>query len=109
VEKRNSRRFQVNLPISFTGQGPGIGIVRNLSRGGCQMECLAEITRRDSLVMHLTLSPDEAPLTIEAASVRRCNEYLFSIAFLVMDTKEQERLHLYLLRLEQREQPMDAL
>ena len=52
--------------------------------------------------MHLTLSPDEAPLIIEAASVRRCDEHLFSVAFLVMDTKEQERLRLYLSKLEER-------
>ena len=49
--------------------------------------------------MHLTLTPEEAPLTIEAASVRRCNEHLFSVAFLVMDTKEQERLRAYIARL----------
>ena len=28
---------------------------------------------------------DESPLTIEAASVRRCNDHLFNVAFLVME------------------------
>jgi hypothetical protein len=95
---------QFPLPVRVRASG-----LSATSRGVGARWNLAEITRGDSLVMHLTLSPDDAPLTIETASVRRCNEYLFSIAFLVMDTKEQERLHLYLLRLEQREQPMDAL
>jgi hypothetical protein len=104
VEKRNNRRFQVSLPISFTGIEKGIGIVRNLSKGGCQMESTATITARDSLIMHLTLSPDEAPLMIEAASVRRYDEHLFSVAFLVMDMKEQERLRLYLSNLQKKEQ-----
>jgi PilZ domain len=111
VEKRNNRRFQVNLPITFTftGSVKGMGIARNLSKGGCQMDCMADIMSRGSLVMHLTLSPDEAPLTIEAASVRRCNEHLFSVAFLVMDTKEQERLRLYLSHLEEKKQLEDVL
>lgn len=105
MEKRNNRRFQVSLPISFPGIEKGMGIVRNLSKGGCQMESTATIISRDSLAMHLTLSPDEAPLIIEAASVRRYNEYLFSVAFLVMDMKEQERLRLYLSNLQKNEQP----
>ncbi len=104
-EKRHNRRIQVALPISFMGKEKGIGIVRNLSRGGCQMECMADLAAQDSLIMHLTLSPDEAPLIIEAASVRRCNEHLFSVAFLVMDTKEQERLRLYLSHFDEKQRP----
>ena len=107
MEKRNNRRFQVSLPISFTGLEKGIGIVRNLSKGGCQMESTAPLIAiaRDSLIMHLTLSPDEAPLIIEAASVRRYDEHLFSVAFLIMDVEEQERLRLYLANLQKKEQP----
>lgn len=108
MEKRNNRRFQVSLPISFTGIEKGIGIVRNLSKGGCQMESTAPIIARDSLIMHLTLSPDEAPLAIEAASVRRYDEHLFSVAFLIMDIKEQERLRVYLSNLQKKEQPKGA-
>lgn len=84
------------------GKEQGIGIVRNLSRAGCQMDCMVDLVSQDALSMHLTLSPDEAPLIIEAASVRRCDEHLFSVAFLVMDTKEQERLRLYLSKLEEK-------
>jgi PilZ domain len=104
-EKRHNLRIQVTLPISFMGKEKGIGIVRNLSRGGCQMECMADIAVQDSLIMHLTLSPDEAPLVIEAASVRRCDEHLFSVTFLVMDTKEQERLRLYLSNFDETQRP----
>jgi hypothetical protein len=57
------------------------------------------------LIMYLTLSPDEAPLIIEAASVRRYDEHLFSVAFLVMDTKEQEKLRLYLSQFEKEQRP----
>jgi hypothetical protein len=107
-EKRHNRRIQVTLPISFIGKEKGIGIVRNLSRGGCQMESMADLPAQNSLIMHLTLSPDEAPLIIEAASVRRCDEHLFSVAFLVMDTKEQERLRLYLSRFNETQRPKGA-
>ncbi len=82
-----------------------MGIVRNLSRGGCQMESMADIVVQDSLIMHLMLSPDEAPVIIEAASVRRCGEHLFSVAFLVMDTKEQERLRRYLSNFDEPQRP----
>ena len=41
---------------------------------------------------------------IEAASVRRYDEHLFSVAFFVMDMKEQERLRLYLSNLQKKEQ-----
>ena len=69
------------------------------------MECMSDLAAQDSLIMHLTLSPDEAPLIIEAASVRRCDEHLFSVAFLVMDTKEQERLRLYLSHFDEKQRP----
>jgi hypothetical protein len=46
------------------------------------MESMVEITTRRAVTMQLTLPAEEAPLTIEAASVRRCNEHLFSVAFL---------------------------
>jgi PilZ domain len=104
-EKRHNRRIQVTLPISFMGKEKGIGIVRNLSRGGCQMECMADLPSQNSLIMHLTLSPDDAPLIIDAASVRRCDEHLFSVAFLVMDTKEQERLRVYLAHFDETQRP----
>ena len=104
-EKRHNRRIQVTLPISFMGKEKGIGIVRNLSRGGCQMECMADLAAQNSLIMHLTLSPNEAPLIIEAASVRRYDEHLFSVAFLLMDAKEQERLRLYLSNFDEKPRP----
>ncbi len=107
MEKRHSPRFQVNLPITFTGSVKGMGIIRNLSKGGCQMDSMIDITSRDRLVLHVTLTPEEAPLLIQAASVRRCNERLFNVAFLVMDMKEQERLRLYLAHLEEKEQHND--
>jgi hypothetical protein len=102
VEKRHSSRFQVNLRISFER---GIGIVRDLSIGGCQMESMVDIPTRDSLIMHVTLSPDEPPLTIDAARIHRCSEYRFSVTFLVMATKEKERLRLYLRSLEENKRP----
>jgi hypothetical protein len=108
VEKRHNPRSPVTLPITFTGRVKGMGIARNLSKGGCQMDCMADIRSRDCLVLHVTLTLEQAPLTIEAASVRRCNEHLFNVAFLVMDTKEQERLRLYLAHLEQKEQHKDV-
>lgn len=107
-EKRHNRRIQVTLPISLIGKEKGIGIVRNLSRGGCQMESMADIVVQEPLIMHLTLSPDEAPVIIEAASVRRCDERLFSVAFLVMDTKEQDRLRLYLSNFDETQRPKDT-
>jgi hypothetical protein len=66
---------------------------------------MADLAAQDSLIMYLTLSPDEAPLIIEAASVRRYDEHLFSVAFLVMDTKEQEKLRLYLSQFEKEQRP----
>jgi hypothetical protein len=102
VEKRNNRRYDVNLPMTFSGSVKGMGMVLNLSKGGCQMDSMADITNRDVLTLHLTLSLDEAPLTIDAASVRRCNERQFSVAFLIMDTKEQARLMIYLASLEKK-------
>ena len=101
MEKRHSQRFPVSLPITFSGSVKGVGMVRNLAKSGCQMESMADIRSCDSLVLHVTLTADEAPLTIEAASVRRCDERLFNVAFLVMETKEQERFSRFLSNLEQ--------
>ena len=101
-EKRHHRRFEVALPISFTGKQKALGIVLDLSKSGCQVECAADIATRESLMLHITLSPDEVPLAIQAASVRRGDDGLFNVAFLVMDINEQERLRQYLSKLEQR-------
>jgi hypothetical protein len=100
-EKRYHRRFEVALPVSFTGKEKGLGIVRNLSKCCCLMECKADIVSRESVVLHIRLSTDEAPLAIQVASVRQCDDGLLNIAFLVMDAKEQERLRKYLSSLEQ--------
>jgi PilZ domain-containing protein len=100
-EKRHHRRFEVGLPISFTGKEKGLGIVRNLSKCGCQMECKGDIASGECLMLHITLSTDEASLVIQVATVRGCDDGLFNIAFLVMEAKEQERLKVYLSNLEQ--------
>ena len=72
------------------------------------MDCMADLASQDALIMHLTLSPDEAPLVIEAASVRRCDEHLFSVAFLVMGPQEQERLRLYLANVEENQRNRES-
>lgn len=100
MEKRHHARFQVSLPVAFER---GVGIVRNLLIGGCQMESMTDIPTRDSLIMHVTLSHDEPPLTIEAASIHRCGAYRFSVTFLMMQPKEQERLRRYLANLEKKD------
>jgi hypothetical protein len=65
------------------------------------MECQADIASGECLVLHITVSTDDAPLAIQVASVRECADGLLNIAFLVMDAKEQERLRIYLSHLEQ--------
>ena len=107
MEKRHHPRFKVNLPVTFTGTVKGTGSVRNLSTSGCWMQCMTDIPCRACLVLKLRLSGEETPLTIHASSARRCHEGGFNVAFLVMDTKEQERLRLYLSRLEAKEQHKD--
>jgi hypothetical protein len=96
--RRKSPRLPVQARVGFAGQREGT--LRNLSMGGCQMESDNPGHPGDYLLLRVFLPDDPTPLQINSAAVRWSHGKDFGVAFLAVQTQEQERLHRYLTYLQ---------
>ena len=97
---RKFPRFDVELPVSFTGDHEGDGMVTNLSVGGCRVqEPDVTVDVKAMLTLRLRLSFDEPPLKIDAARVCWSGGHAFGLEFMIIGAEEQQRLHRFLLGL----------
>ena len=89
-------RHPVQLPVRFTGDHDGEGIVTNLSLGGCQIEQTdTRIERHAVLTLNVYLSPQDLPVTLEVAVVRWSSELACGVEFFTMTLEAQQRLERY--------------
>ncbi|MGH7231464.1 MAG: PilZ domain-containing protein [Nitrospiraceae bacterium] len=97
MNPRKSPRFVVELPVSFTGDYGGAGMVTNLSIGGCDID-RADVAMEVNamLTLHLYLSSWDAPIQVDAARVSWTMGNKFGLEFLSIEEKEHERLHRYI-------------
>lgn len=106
MDRRKHPRFDIQLPIAFSGPaGAGEGRVVNLSREGC---CVASEVRPpvgSYLDLRLQLPDEASPLRIESAAVRWVTEAEFGIQFLYMQQAVHARLDLFVDALERRVAP----
>lgn len=106
MERRKFPRFDIRLPVAFSGPGgAGEGVVVNLSREGC---CIAsDVSPRVGSYLDLRLElPDVAsPLRIESAAVRWTTQAEFGIQFLYMNQTVHARLDAFVDGLEGRAAP----
>ncbi len=93
MDKRESSRFAVELPISFSGnEAAGGGIVSSLSKKGCTVRSDENVQPGTFLVLHIHLSEQYSPLEIELAEVRWSTGREFGLEFLRMASQERQRL-----------------
>jgi hypothetical protein len=97
---RKYPRYPVHVPIVFTGDHDGEGIVTNLSLGGCRVE-KADVAavNKAFLTIRLGLPFHDVPLKIDAAVVRWSAGQDFGLEFVRIAAPEQERLTQYIREL----------
>jgi len=81
VDRRQYRRIQVRLQLSFSGgRVRGSGTVRDISMGGCVIESETIVHVDDIFYLHLYLAEQDSPVEVAAMviSVRsRCIAFKF--------------------------------
>ncbi len=100
-ERRKFPRFDIRLPVAFSGPGgAGEGVVVNLSREGCCIESDVRPRVGTYLDLRLHLSDTASPLRIESAAVRWVTETEFGIQFLYMIQDVHAQLDVFVDALE---------
>lgn len=101
--QRGRDRWGIVCPVMFTG-APfiGEGILHNLSRTGCRVECDRTVLQGSYMTVRLLLPDDIRSLSIDLAAVRWVREQYFGIEFLRFTASEQTRLEQFLAQHQRR-------
>jgi len=102
MELRQFPRFPVHCPIAYAGGNlAGVGIVSNLSTGGCKVGSSTPVDpgANIELRIYITGAP-EFPMKVEQAVVRWAKEQEFGLAFMSIWPEEQARLRRFVSTLE---------
>ena len=101
MEKRRFERFEVQLPLSFSGKEiAGGGLVTGLSQKGCTVLSDEAVRPNTFLALHLQLPEQYMPLRVEVAEVRWAGASSFGLEFRHLRAEEQERLQRFMTWLE---------
>jgi hypothetical protein len=93
MEKRESPRFAVELPASFSGTGAnGGGLVSRLSTGGCTIASDDPVQAGTFLVLHIQFPAQYSPLKVDLAEVRWVKGREFGLKFIRLRKEEKDRL-----------------
>ena len=94
VDRRATPRLRVQFRTTFSNstKKEGMGVMLDLSSGGCRVE--SPVSVEPGLLLELRIyAPDiEWPLMIEAASVQWVSGQTFGLAFFRITETEQQRL-----------------
>ena len=101
MELRQSPRFAVHCPIAYAGGNlAGVGIVSNLSTGGCKIGSSTHVDTGANLELRIYLTgAPEFPMKVDQAVVRWAQEQEFGVEFITVRPEEQERLHRFVTSL----------
>jgi hypothetical protein len=97
VEKRKVPRYEVQLPVSFSGNDVARGgLVTNLSTEGCTVASEELVLPHTFLALRLQLLEQYEPLKVEVAEVRWASGLGFGLEFIQLRAEEQERLQRFI-------------
>lgn len=97
MEKRESARVAVELPVSFSGDGiAGGGLVSRLSAHGCTMVSDELILAGTPLALHIQLPAQSAPLKVDLAEVRWAEGQECGLEFVRLRLEEKQRLQRFI-------------
>ncbi len=93
MEKRESPRFAIELPVSFSGnEAAGGGLVSRLSMGGCTVGSDDPVLTGTFLVLHIQFPAQYSPLKVDLAEVRWVKGREFGLKFIRLRKEEKDRL-----------------
>ncbi|MFQ5931726.1 MAG: PilZ domain-containing protein [Nitrospiraceae bacterium] len=107
MELRQSPRFLVHCPIAYAGGNlAGVGIVSNLSTGGCKVGSSTPVDpgANIELRIYITGAP-EFPMKVDQAVVRWAKAHEFGLEFISIWPEEQVRLRRFIRTLETGQSP----
>jgi hypothetical protein len=95
-DRREYDRMEVKFPITFSGQNvSGEGTLLNISMAGCSFATAAELGIGMIVKLGLQITGATAPVTVDAAVVRRVQKGSVGVEFLRWQASERERLQLF--------------
>ncbi|MGQ0812367.1 MAG: PilZ domain-containing protein [Nitrospiraceae bacterium] len=97
MEQRKSPRFDVELPISFSGnEVAGGGLITGLSSEGCTVVSDAQMLSNTYLVLRIQLPDQYTSLRVDLAAVRWTTGEKFGLEFMHVRGQEHERLRKFI-------------
>ena len=95
LDRREHKRIPVQLALSFSGgRIRGTGMVRDISMGGCIIECETMVQVNDIFYLQMFLTEQEMPVEV-AAMVRSVSAKRIGFKFL-RSARENKRLFAFL-------------
>jgi hypothetical protein len=94
--KRQHSRFPAKLPVLFSGNREGMGMLHNISLGGCQIESETCVFTGDYLNLTVQIYETDPPLKVEVAAVRWSEGGKFGLSFEWLQQEEQQRLNAFI-------------
>jgi hypothetical protein len=94
VDRRTTPRLRVQFRTTFSASTKldGMGVMLDLSTGGCRIESPVTVEPGVSLELRIYAPDVEWPLMVEAASVQWVSGQIFGLAFFRITETEQQRL-----------------
>jgi len=102
MELRQSKRFPIHCPIAYAGGNlAGVGIVSNLSTGGCKVGSSTPVDTGANIELRIyIMGAPEFPMKVDQAVVRWAKQQEFGLEFLSIWPEEQARLRRFVSTLE---------
>ncbi|WP_447978268.1 PilZ domain-containing protein [Candidatus Nitrospira bockiana] len=103
MRPRSSERYRLQVRVFFQGDGglEGEGVVVDLSRGGCRVECDHQPANGSELRVSLFVPDYSWPMTVERALVRWVKGRSFGLEFLSLQDAQRARLSRFIMRLKE--------
>lgn len=93
-DRRVMPRLRVQFRTTFadTSKVEGVGVMQDLSLGGCRIESPIPVVPGFTLELRIHVPELEWPIMIEAASVQWVSGLMFGLAFFRLKEGERQRL-----------------
>jgi hypothetical protein len=99
--RRRTPRLRVQFCATFssTDHVEGVGVMLDLSTGGCRIESAVQVPCGATLELRIDVPDVGAPVVVEAATVQWISDRLFGVAFFRISEQERARLDEVITRL----------
>lgn len=102
MDHRKDPRFPVQFNSSFSSINivSGIGVLSDLSSGGCRILSSTPVKPGTALALRVEIVGEERPMQVKQVVVRWCRDGQFGVEFLSLAPEDWARLQLTIKELE---------